>query len=332
MIIAIDESGAFGTGSTDRSFFTAVHIRQRKTLYRLKQRQFSGWEHSLSKALKNAKGEIKSSSLSDEQLTDFASQVVCAHYFIGITPFAICPSDNPESVVDKHRTVNLVGIREGTKEYAALGRSSMAKFYDEFGNWLAKLSYTQYLKIFVLGECMAAAMVNTVGHAITGKYDEELPRMRFVIDRDFIKEPRPNSFWHEFLRNQIYDASKKDPLPLLTKWKTKSHPFIEKYSRNGRLNFNELFWKQCVFASSHQHFEIRIADAVNTIIFRYFNRHRCQQAYFLVRQCFLRKGRITQLVLKDFDLHTWRYDPEDNPWRKLAAKTRKQTGKSKDQT
>ena len=65
-IIAIDESGSFGMGSTDRSFFIAVHIRQRKTFYKLKYCQFTEWECSLPKSLKNARGEIKSSSLSDD--------------------------------------------------------------------------------------------------------------------------------------------------------------------------------------------------------------------------------------------------------------------------
>jgi len=143
MIIAIDESGSFSAGSTHRSFFIAVHMRQRKTLYELKHRQFSKWEHSLPKSLKNPKGEIKSSSLSDDRLIEFARKVVCSAHFVGITPLTIRPLDNPQAVVDKHRTVNLIGIREGAKEYAALGRPELAKTYDEFGNWLQKLSYVQ---------------------------------------------------------------------------------------------------------------------------------------------------------------------------------------------
>jgi hypothetical protein len=138
--------------------------------------QFTEWECSLPKSLKNARGEIKSSSLSDDQLSEFARRVVCATHFVGITPLAVRPLDNPEAVVDKHRTVNLIGIREGAKEYAVLGRPELAKTYDEFGNWLQKLSYVQYLKIFVLSRCTATAMVNTVGHAITGRYDEVIFR------------------------------------------------------------------------------------------------------------------------------------------------------------
>ena len=129
------------------------------------------------------------------------------------------------------------------------------------------LNYAQFLKIYVLGDCVAEALVNTVGHSVTGKYDNELTRTRYLIDRDFIREPRHNSFWHELLRNQIYHASKKNPLPLLKKWKKKGHPFLTKYMKNGILNLNELFWKRLEFVSSHMFFEIRIADAVT----RYFH-------------------------------------------------------------
>lgn len=315
MVIAIDESGSFAEGSNIRHFFTAVHLRQRRTLYKLKQNQFLDWESSLSRSLKNARGEIKSSVLSDDELMDFAHRVMCADPYVGLTPFSIRPTDNPKDIVDKHRAVQLEGIREGAKEYSVEGKPDMAKRYQEFGNWFEKLSYVQYLKIVVLGECVTAAMVNAIGHSITGHYDEELTRMRFLIDRDFIKEPIHNWFWHEVLRNQLWNSSKSNPVPLLKKWKRKSHPFLEKYTRNGRLDFNELFWEQCEFATSHENFEIRIADAVSTIISRFLNKRRCAQAYRLIRKCFLADGKIRQLILNDFEVNAYRYDPNDNPWR-----------------
>jgi hypothetical protein len=326
MIIAIDESGSFGAGLRDRSFFIAVHIRQRKTLYKLKRQQFVEWEGSLPKALKNPKGEIKSSALSDDQLTDFARRVICAHYSVGITPFTVRPSDNSESVIEKHRQVALIGICESAKEYARLEKPRLAQLYNEFGHWLKKLSYPQYLKIFVLGECLATAMVNTVGHAISGGYDTELPRMQFLIDRDFIKEPRPNVFWRQLLRHQLYYASKENPLPILKRWITKGHPFLEKYTRNGELNFNEIFSKYCTFVPSHEHFEVRIADAVNTIVSRYFNKRQCRNAYELVQQCFLQNRKIIQVVHNDFDLEAWHYDPNDNPWKTLPFQELLATG------
>ena len=200
-----------------------------------------------------------------------------------------------------------------------LGRSeSLARIYDDLGNWLDKLSYVQYLKIFVLGECISEALGNTVGHSITGGYDNELTRIKFMIDRDFIKEPRHNIFWHELLRNQLYYHSVKSPIPLLNKWKRKGHPFIDKYGEKWYMNFNELFWKNSSFVLSHENFEIRIADTVNTILSRYYNRKQCTQAYSMVKKCFLRDGNIKEVILNDFNLDDHHYNPADNPWRKLS--------------
>lgn len=317
MIIAIDETGSFNGDSAGRSFFVAAHIRQRKTLYKMKQRQFIKWENSLPKSFKNPKGEIKSSLLSDEQLTDFARNILCGHFFIGITPYCIDPSLNPISVIEKHRSINLIGIREGANELKEENRDYDARIYEEFGNWFSKLSHAQYLKILVLGACITKALANTVWHAITGRFEDELLRIRFLIDKDFIKEPRHHIFWHEVLRNQLYNFSKTSPLPLNKKWKNKGHPFLEKYEKDGRLNFNELFWKQCDFVSSHENFEIRISDAANTIISRYYNKGECQQAYSLVQKSFLRDRNIPNMLLQDINLDDYRYDPADNPWRNL---------------
>ncbi len=40
MIVEIDESSSFAPACMDRPFFAAVHLRQRKTLYDVKQRKF----------------------------------------------------------------------------------------------------------------------------------------------------------------------------------------------------------------------------------------------------------------------------------------------------
>ncbi len=91
---------------------------------------------------------------------------------------------------------------------------------------------------------------------------------------------------------------------------------MDKFREKGYLDFNELFGKQCSFVNSHETFEIRIADIVNTILARYYNNKGSYEAYRLIRQCFLHHGRITQLVLNDFNLAEWRYDPTKGPFGK----------------
>jgi len=316
MIIAIDDSGAFALDSKNYCFFIAAHIRQRKTLYSIKKRQFETWEQILPKTLKNAKGEIKSSELEDKDLLRFVREVIISSPYVGITPTGIRPIDNPATVVEKHRTVQLYGIEEGISWYSKDGNKPLKNIYTDFKFWLKKLSYNQYLKIFVLGRCIQKALANTVGHAITGKYEDELLRIRFFIDRDFIKSPQPEIFWRELLRNQIFHASKTKPIPLLNKWQKKGHPFLEKYAKDGVLNFNELFRKHCKFVNSHENFEIRIADNISTIFSRYHNKRECVTAYDLIKHCILADGTISKFVLNDFDLSAWHPSKEENPWLK----------------
>jgi len=51
---------------------------------------------------------------------------------------------------------------------------------------------------------------------------------------------------------------------------------------------------------------------INTILARYAIGKGCHEAYRLVRHCFLHHGRITQLILNDFDLAEWRYDQKED--------------------
>lgn len=242
MLIAIDETGSPAVSSDRLAFFVAVHLRQRKTMHRMKQYAFEQWEASLPASLKNHNGEIKGKQLGEEELVRFAKQVIVPHPAILVTTVGLRPSANSAEVVEKHRAVQAEGIRQGAMFYREHDNHRMARTYEEFLHWFRKLSYDQYLKVVLLGKCIARSLVNAFGHSIAGGYEDELMRLRYVIDRDFVREERSNAFWHELLRNQIWYSSKENPLPLLDTWKS-GHPVLQRYSKDGRLNFNELFWK-----------------------------------------------------------------------------------------
>jgi hypothetical protein len=284
--------------------------------------QFEQWESKLPRSLKDNKGEFKGSALSDEQLADFACSVIRAHYFVRITPVAFRATDNPAAIVEKHRAIALIGVRDGTKFYSEQGRVGVARTTEELGNWMQNLSYPHFVKILTLGHCITRAMVNAIGHSVSARYHrDELPRLRFLIDRDFIKQPRHDVFWHEVLRNQLYANSLTDPIPMLDTWEKTGHPFVELYTReDGETDYNKLFWNNCTFGFSHQHFEIRMADIVATILYRFLNKKGCAEAYKLVRTCFARDRSIFGISLNDVDLENYRYDRNNNPlYRKWLA-------------
>lgn len=314
MIIAIDESGSFAEGSPDHCFYVSVRLRQRKTLYKIKKQQFLMWENGLTKSLKDHKGEIKSSSLSDDDLLRFVKTVCLSEPGIGITPTAIVPQNNPSAVVEKHKEVQRKGIEVGLLYYVEKDRTEVANFYRDYHNWFKKLSYPLYLKIYLLGECIVHSLINAIGHSISGNYDDELPRLRFMIDRDFIRNNTHWLYWRDLLRNQLWHISEEHPIPYLDKWDKKGHPFLDKYTRNGRPDLGKLFSENCDFCPSHTNFEIRIADAVGTIIRRHFDNNSCREAYNYLKYCFCKDGKIVGIELSDFDLTTYKYHPELNPW------------------
>ena len=245
MIIAIDESGSFAENSAEYCFFVSVRLRQRRTLYKIKKYQFLLWEKGLPKALKDHKGEIKSSNLSDNSLLEFVKAVCLSEPRIGITPLTIIPQKNPVDVIEKHKEFQRKGIEDGLLYYIQHDKKEAANFYRDYQNWFKKLSYPLYLKVFMLGECIVHSLINAIGHSISGGYDEELPRLRFMIDRDFIRNETQGLFWRDLLRNQLWNISKENPIPYLDKWDKKSHPFLEKYTVNGRQDLGKLFNENC---------------------------------------------------------------------------------------
>jgi hypothetical protein len=127
-----------------------------------------------------------SSALSDEQLADFVQRVIRAHYLVRITPIMMRAIDNPPTVVDKHRTAELIEVRDGTNFYVEQGRGEMARFYEEYGNWFQNPSYSHFMKLRVLGLCITRAMTHAIGHSISDRCDrDELPRMRLRLYEDF---------------------------------------------------------------------------------------------------------------------------------------------------
>jgi hypothetical protein len=259
MIIAIDESGTFRESAKGYSFFAGVHLRQLGGNLEAKKEQFTRWESSLPRSLKNHQGEIKSSHLSDLQLFQFVKDVLLQAPYVGITPIAFNPARNPATIVSKHKFVEQAQFNDGVLLFAMLGKPATSRFVKDLSNWFRKLKYDQFAKILTLGHCITHSLNNAVGHSISGDHTDELLHLQFKIDKIFVHGRDQNAFWHEILRNQLYNHSLRDPLPVLKDWVKTGHPFMDKYSKDGKLDLNELFWKHCSFDESHQCFEIRIA-------------------------------------------------------------------------
>jgi len=169
----------------------------------------------------------------------------------------------------------------------------------------------------ILGSCIVDSFRNTIGTSIAGKYEEEIVDTRFIIDEMNMKSIEHIAFWNQIIRNQLYYLSKKNPIPLLIGW-DKNHPFLKKYASEGYINLNELFWKNCKFKSSKDYFEIRIADAVGTILNRFYNKKKSIKAFTILEKCILENGKVKLVKLEDFDLAKRLKRKIINPWDKPA--------------
>lgn len=315
MKISIDETGDFSPKSNYYHFLSAVHLQSRDKSDELIFERFNQWENKLPSSLKNHKGEIKSSRLSFEQLDDFIEQVLLPEPRIAITAIRFNPKENPYQIVNKHKQIQQYGINDGIILFNKLNRPHIAKTIRDFSHWFRKLSYTQFIKIELLGIIIYRSLNNTIGISIAWGMEDELLDINFIIDEIFLKGRQQNTFWHEILRNQIYSESVKNPIPLLIGWEEKGHPFIDKYTnKEGILDFNDLFWNNCKFEKSHYNYEIRIADTVNTILSKHYNygiQFKNSKKFF---QSIIPKGQISHIVLNDFDLHKELGKDSFNPW------------------
>ncbi|GAB6283733.1 MAG: hypothetical protein STSR0008_25360 [Ignavibacterium sp.] len=315
MIVAIDETGDFSPKSNFYHFMSAVHLQNTNGKYDLVYERFNEWENSLPKSLKNHKGEIKSSILNEEQLNSFIDKVLFREPIIIISTIRFNPTENPYQIVNKHKFMLQVGINEGITLFTKLKRPHIVKIVRDFSFWFRKLSYTQFIKIELLGNIIYKSFRNTIGSSIAWNLDKELLDLKFIIDEMFLKGKQQNAFWHELLRNQFYAESVKDPLPFLDKWEETGHPFVNKYlNKEGVLDFNDLFWNNCEFKKSHNTFEIRIADTVNTILSNYYNFNTCNVHFEKLNKVIMPKGRIYHIILNDFDVEKAIGKNPFNPW------------------
>jgi hypothetical protein len=85
--------------------------------------------------------------------------------------------------------------------------------------------------------------------------------------------------WGELLRQYWKRFTKKEPIPILVSWKKKDHPIYKVFDEvNGGLNIKKVFRERTQFVDSMNHWEVRMADLVATIIHRYQNRNMCEEA------------------------------------------------------
>lgn len=286
MILGIDEVGDFAINSEQFHFFLVVQLDQNKNGIEIKKKQFSDWLKTIPEEKINDNGEVKGTDLTDEELYEFAKQVIAADPITRILQVRVVPAENPPELIEKFKEIEIGRIQGAIEYYQENGNQQIVKDLQRLIYWYKNRNYQHVLKMLILHRAISEALNETIGISILlsllpgNEEEKNLLNIKLKIDRDFINGPHPRIFWGEILRNAIREYSKAKPILVLDTWKDSGHPFLEKYKTpDGKLNFKDILKENCQFFHSHEHFEIQMADIAGNMVHRYQNRGRCKDAY-----------------------------------------------------
>lgn len=111
--------------------------------------------------------------------------------------------------------------------------------------------------------------------AKTSDCDKELGMLEINIDSTIIGRASTQQYWEKILRDDFWNRSHTgEAFIQFDDWKP-SHPFMRRFVATplgtGETEFTEELQKCWGFADSKDKFEIRIADIVSNILYRYYN-------------------------------------------------------------
>jgi len=132
MIIGIDESGTFDLTTAGHSVIVGAHVFDEKDL-KLLHGAFARWKDKY-KSCKNAKGEIKSSSLNEEMFGSFVEDVLMVPGDFFFTTVATIGSGHKKVDIQLHRDYHVRCIDGGIAKCREVGNDRLAEQYVQLRN------------------------------------------------------------------------------------------------------------------------------------------------------------------------------------------------------
>lgn len=273
MIIGIDESGNFETDQFSVS--AAVFIRPRKA--GKIRAVFEKWENSLPPLAKE-KGEVKGSKLNNKQLNDFVENILIHNGYgrIRYTAVGIQSQDDAQYKMLQNRRVMLAQqLEKAEQSYRENSRGIDVDFCHGMAGWIRGLSDKSYSKFEVLCTILFNAFRFAPIAAKTSGCDKELGMLGISIDSTIIGRPSTQRYWEKILHDDFWNKSHTgEAFIQFSDWGPK-HPFVKRFIATplgtGETEFTEELQKCWSFADSKDKFEVRIADIVSNILYRYYN-------------------------------------------------------------
>jgi hypothetical protein len=114
--------------------------------------------------------------------------------------------------------------------------------------------------MMVAGEVIYQSLQHLTVYYIEPEFDSEFKNIEIILDQSFIQRDQHISFWKEILRNTLTHKTAAKPFIILDQWHERSHPFLEKYDRDGVLHLTDLFRRHLRFLNSARSIGLQIAD------------------------------------------------------------------------
>lgn len=306
MIVGIDEVGNFDPNSDQYNYFVSALIDQNERKYAIKKSQFNLWESKIPKENKDKKGEVKGQLLSNNQLEEFYNEVLKPKPNLLYSVVRIKPNENTTETIEKHQQREVEDIEQVLEQYKTNPKGNWKNWYERILAWYKNRKYAHLLKMKSLQHLLGLTFNYGIGWAqltyiLDKKDDTNIKNFSFKIDKDFIRADNVKIMWNELLRQFWQEFSKHDKLPLVDFGLKEENPVKKEYGFDDRhSNLKKVVRDRTNFLNSEEHFEIRIADILGTIIHRYQNKGQCGEIYGEIEKHLSSKKRnFSHLILNE---------------------------------
>lgn len=309
MKIFIDESGGFGWNPGGVSVFCGVTIADRE-LPECTQR-FLHWKQRIG-CPKGA--EVKGGLLSAQEQASFVQSVVLETQNFWITLVGTNTQTYRREMVERFREQLVQVLQAGVSLVAREGNTFLSREYAELSGWMRNRSPENIVWIETLASTIYAGLQYSIARFRRAEFDSEFEDLGILIDRSFIKEKRHIEFWHEFLRNRLYNISTRRPLITPRQWNERGHPFSRKFSKgDGLLVTTDLFRHGMRFEDSKVSSGLQFADICANAAFRFHSHSPKYRAYRLMRNRIVAARGQRPLHLIGFSEDSlWKDAPENH--------------------
>jgi len=275
MRIFIDDSGGFSWTTHGVSLFCAVTVSDR-TFDSVKS-NFSSWKAR--QPYFAAGAELKGTDLSALQQASFVNAVI-----LGGTALRLTLAGTKTTLFKKEIAEQFIKDAASVLRAVAKARPGLDDFYRRMARWMVQRSPENLMWIYCLGDVIRLSVQHSIVQFMLQSDDSEFENIEIQIDQSFIEKPTHIEFWQEWLRNFLYDKSRKDPMMIPKQWSERDHPFNRRFrSVQGVTDWTELYTKHVHFVKSKDSLGIQIADICANIAYRFYADNPKYRPYRLLR-------------------------------------------------